>query len=141
MNTLIVAVVLVVGSVQGAEWMTSGSNHCIERCRPGTRKDLDAVLWCPVVDGVTTEHRPASTESGRPSVHEEDSLAEEDKYKWDYCYCDTGSSGGCSPSVPLKRVQLTSHNKLWCISDCLRGSGNDYYECKYVRKEARCKEF
>ena len=73
------------GSVQGAEWETSGSNHCIERCRPGTRKDLDAVLWCPVVDGVTTEHRPSSIESGRPSVHEEDSLAEEDKYKWDYC--------------------------------------------------------
>ena len=79
MNTLVV-VVLIVGSVQGAEWMTSGSNHCIERCRPGTRKELDGVLWCPVVDGASTKHR-AATESGRPSTE----VTEEDKYKWDYC--------------------------------------------------------
>ena len=63
-------------SVQGAEWMTSGGDHCIERCHVGTRKELDAVLWCKVVDGVATEHRPG---------HEEESLTEEDKYMWDYC--------------------------------------------------------
>jgi len=201
----LVVVVLIVGSVQGAEWMTSGSNHCIERCRPGTRKELDGVLWCPVVDGVSTEHR-AATESGRPSAHEEE------KYKWDYCtpatvesleggdgftepveavvlpervnrtrrqtgggsgYFNPGTAGNiassldgincagpctenfggkyncdvpgnnpnnffCSPNAPLKREQLTSHNKLWCISDCLRGSGDEYYECKTLFGYDRC---
>ena len=85
MNTVIVAVVFLVASVQGAEWMTSGGHHCIERCHTGTRKGLDAVLWCRVVDGVSKEHRPAGAESGRPSVHEEEDLTEEDKYAWDYC--------------------------------------------------------
>ena len=85
MNTLIVLVVLVSGSVQGAEWMTSGSNHCIERCHPGTRKELNAVLWCKVVDGVHKEHQPAGAESGRPSAHEDENLTEEDMYAWDYC--------------------------------------------------------
>lgn len=44
----------------------------------------------------------------------------------------------CSPNVPLKREQLTSHNKLWCIGDCLRGSGNDYYQCKTLFGYDRC---
>ena len=72
-------------SVQGAEWMTSGGHHCIERCHTGTRKGLNAVLWCKVVDGVSKEHRPARAESGRPSVHEEEGLTEDEKYAWDYC--------------------------------------------------------
>ena len=37
----------------------------------------------------------------------------------------------CSPNVPLVRQQLTSHNKLWCTSACNKGSGDDFYECKY----------
>jgi hypothetical protein len=37
------------------------------------------------VDGVSKEHRPVGAESGRPSVHEEEDLTEEDKYAWDYC--------------------------------------------------------
>ena len=77
--------VFLVASVQGAEWMTSGGHHCIERCHTGTRKGLDAVQWCRVVDGVSKEHRPVGAESGRPSVHEEEDLTEEDKYAWDYC--------------------------------------------------------
>jgi len=209
---LILLVVLVAGSVQGAEWMTSGSNHCIERCHPGTRKGLNAVLWCKVVDGVTKEHSPARAESGRPSAHEDENLTEEDMYAWDYCTPatvdaleggeifeegveavvvpervdrakrQTGGSGGyfnpgtagqtasslagincvgdckqnfggkyacdvpgsnpnnffCSPNVPLKRRQLSSHNKLWCISDCVKGSSDDYYECRTLFGYDRC---
>eukprot|EP00090_Calanus_glacialis_P034697 TRINITY_DN5856_c0_g1_i4.p1 TRINITY_DN5856_c0_g1~~TRINITY_DN5856_c0_g1_i4.p1 ORF type:complete len:355 (-),score=95.08 TRINITY_DN5856_c0_g1_i4:79-1143(-) len=209
MNTVIVAVVFLVASVQGAEWMTSGSHHCIERCHTGTRKGLDAVLWCRVVDGVSKEHRPAGAESGRPSVHEEEDLTEEDKYAWDYCTpatvdaleggevfeegveavvlpervdrskrqtggfnpgtierqtasslaginclgectenfggsynCDVPGDNPnnffCSPHVPLKRQQLTSHNKLWCISDCVKGSSEDNYECRTLYGYDRC---
>merc|ERR1711909_221174 len=76
-------VLVVAGLSQGAEWRTSGSKHCIERCHVGTRRELDSVLWCKAVDGVSKEHKPS--ESGRPSAHEDDDVAEEDRYLWDYC--------------------------------------------------------
>ena len=76
-------VLVVAGLSQGAEWRTSGSKHCIERCHVGTRRELDSVLWCKAVDGVSKEHKPS--ESGRPSAHEDEDVAEEDRYLWDYC--------------------------------------------------------
>ena len=81
MKTLLVLVVA--GLSQGAEWRTSGGKHCIERCHVGARRGLDNVLWCKAVDGVSKEHKPS--ESGRPSAHEDDEVAEEDRYLWDYC--------------------------------------------------------
>jgi len=203
-------VLVVAGLSQGAEWRTSGSKHCIERCHVGTRRELDSVLWCKAVDGVSKEHKPS--ESGRPSAHEDDDVAEEDRYLWDYCTPatvnaieggeifdegveavvlpegidrrkrQTGASGGhfpdtvgqqrssslagincegeckenfggkykcdvpngppnnffCSPEVPLVRQQLSSHNKLWCISDCVKGSSADYYECRTLYGYDRC---
>jgi len=203
MKMLLAVFLGMVMSVQGAEWMTSGGDHCIERCHVGTRKEMDSVLWCKVVDGVATEHRPGQ---------DEESLTEEDKYMWDYCTQakvevvedgdgyqetgeavvlpervnrtkrETGGSGGffnpgttglaaaslagincagpctenyggkytcdvpgsnpnnffCSPNVPLKREQLTSHNKLWCTSACNKGSGDDFYECKTLFGYDRC---
>merc|ERR1711936_94741 len=191
----LLGVLLVVGCTRGAEWKTSGEHHCIERCHAGSRKGLDGVLWCQVVDGITTEYKPEG----------------EEKYMWDYCtpaivetvgdghkegsgvgvglpervnrtrrqagsgggnfnpgttsrtaasihgkYCEgacTMNYGGkyscdlpghnpntffCSPNEPLKREQLTSHNKLWCINDCIKGPGNDYYECKTLYGYDRC---
>jgi len=207
----LIVLVLVAVSVQGAEWMTSGSKHCIERCHPGTRKGLDSVLWCKVVDGVSKEHKPS--ESGRPNAHDNELVAEEDMYDWDYCTPATvdtveggeifdegaeavvlpervdrrkrqiGGSGGhfnpgtagkqkasslegincvgdceenfagkykcdvadgppnnffCSPDTPLRRQQLSSHNKLWCISDCVKGSSAAYYECRTLYGYDRC---
>jgi len=214
MKSLLISLLLFVtvpGLSQGAEWRTSGSKHCIERCHTGTRKGLDSVLWCKAVDGVAKEHKPS--ESGRPSAHEDDEVEEEDRYLWDYCTPATvdtieggeifdegveavvvpervdrrkrqiGGSGGnfnpgtvgqkaasslagvncegeckenfggkykcdvangppnnffCSPEVPLARQQLSSHNKLWCISECVKGSSADYYECRTLYGYDRC---
>jgi len=206
---------LTILSVQGAEWATSGSKHCIERCKVGERNELANVFWCKVVDGVSIEHQ-LERKPQRPGAHEtNESVDEEDKYPWDYCTPatlesiedgevfeegvdaailpevegfksnrtkrQTGSSGFnpgtavkrsasslagincagdctenyggkyscevevekhqnffCSPEVPLKRRQLSSHNKLWCISDCVRGSSSSYYECRTLFGYDRC---
>jgi len=212
--TMYSLIVLVLSSVpiQAAEWMTSGGNHCIEKCRPGTRKGLDLVMHCSVVDGETTEFRPGGVHEEGSGEEEEESGDDEDKVMWDYCtrapmetletgdgydeavepvglpdkvdgsnrqtgsgdsnfnpgsrgktesslagvFCDgacTENFGGrytcdvpgknpnnffCSPDLPLQREQLTSHNKLWCISDCLRWPGDQHYKCKTLHGHDLC---
>jgi len=34
------------------------------------------------------------------------------------CKIDESKSFYCSPDIPLKREQISSHNKMWCIDDC-----------------------
>jgi len=199
MDMLLLLKLLLVGVVQAAEWSTSGSKHCIERCHEGRRKEVDRVLWCKVVDGVSTEY----------TKNDED--IEEDNFPWDYCtpatveslsggdayqeevqavvlpervnrtswsegnsgfrpaksnkrvassLADTKCSGECeenfggkyacevntdkhrnffcSPEFPLKRQQLSSHNHLWCISECVKSSANHYYECRTMFGYDRC---
>merc|ERR1711915_387215 len=230
MDMSLLVKLLLVGFVQAAEWSTSGSNHCIERCHEGRRKEVDRVLWCKVVDGVLTEYT------------KDDEDIEEDNFPWDYCtpataealsggdvyqeeavvlpvaealaeavakavvlpvaeavaeavpeavelpervnrtsWSEGGNSGFrpaksnkrvassladtkcireceenfggkyacevnvdkhrnffCSPEVPLKRQQLSSHNHLWCISECVKSSANHYYECRTMFGYDRC---
>lgn len=44
----------------------------------------------------------------------------------------------CSPDHPFNRDQLTSHNKLWCIGDCIKSQGADFYQCKTLNGYDRC---
>jgi len=81
MRTVLVLVGML-GVALGSEWLTSGGNHCTEKCKIGKRKDVEEVFWCPVVDGLSLEHKPVA--SSRPSV-QESKIEEEDKIKWDYC--------------------------------------------------------
>jgi len=48
------------------------------------------------------------------------------------------SSFYCSPDHPFNRDQLTSHNKLWCIGDCIKSQGADFYQCKTLYGYDRC---
>jgi len=73
---------LFLGQAIGSEWVTSGGDHCIEKCKIGRRGEVEEVFWCPVVDGVTLEHKPFA--SSRPGAHDT-SIGEEDKERWDYC--------------------------------------------------------
>lgn len=196
---------------ESAEWLTSGSLHCVERCSVSSRvvgnRSLPAVYTCPVVDGEHLQHWPAGhSASGRPSVGGA-TMGEDDQYPWDWCTpavteslekeeeeednemgqmepaplpggraaagqgynsgynpgtysrvqsslagedcqgactqndwskkykCDIAGSDPsnffCSPpTANIPRRQLSSRNKLWCIGNCERSRGNDYYECK-----------
>lgn len=55
--------------------------------------------------------------------------------------CDVNSDPShfhCSPSTPLKRDQVGSHTKLWCLGECLKRPGQLYHMCKTMAGYDRC---
>jgi len=207
MNTFLFILPALLGVALGSEWLTSGGYHCTEKCMIGKRRDREEVYWCPVVDGLSLEHKPVA--SSRPSV-QDNKIDEEDKIMWDYCTPavvagipqeenedfvetvtlpahvnrtkrQTGSGGNfnpgknvivpsslpgvdcvgactmrsdektqcdipgiekqsfyCSPKASLERKQVSSKERLWCTSPCLKNSGDDYYMCKTLYGSDRC---
>ena len=52
------------------------------------------------------------------------------KYKCNIAGNDPSNFFCSPPTANIPRRQLSSRNKLWCIGNCERSRGNDYYECK-----------
>jgi len=97
---------------------------------------------------VDRDKREAGFNPGSPSKFPASSLAGIDcsgrceenaagKYK---CDVPTHNPNNffCSPQIDLKRQQLSSHNKLWCLSDCVKSPSDAYYTCRTLYGWDRC---
>merc|ERR1712080_394771 len=50
----------------------------------------------------------------------------------------THSDFFCSQNIDLRREQLTSWNKLWCMGPCIKGENDDHYMCPTLFGMDRC---